>query len=322
MVQSKEKKPEQDILSLLDFVSSYRELEGGKPFFKNLDDFFSSLWKKCSFIVYSLLKSDDPEQSLNRRLLWNRHEVGKFHPDILKGEAVVRNGYFLFPLGEEKLQKIFGVIKTDETIDPVFGKYLKKFLVSQQERVKEFKKLKKFEYLIEIDSATGLFNQQKLFRDIEMFIDDYQKYGEGFALLFIDIDHFGLVNEKYGHVVGSETLANLAILLKKILRDNDLIYRYGGDEFVIIVKDITPESVYNVAKRVLEEVGNHKFHTQKHSFDQDDKNFQVSVSIGVSICPQDVDSEEDMLILADKRMYEAKDAGRNRVCGSGLLDHK
>ena len=320
-VQSAEKKPDSNLLTLIDFISSYRELEGEKLFFKNLDEFFSRCWKGSVFIVYSLLKEKDSDQSLNRRLLWNRDKLKEFHPNVLDGKksADSLDGYYILSLGEEKQQQIFGVLKTDAEIEGIFWKYLNNFLIAQQKRVKEVKKLnKKFEYLTDIDAATGLYNQQKLFQDVKGLVEDYQKHGEGFAILFIDIDHFKLVNEKYGHLVGSETLADLARLLKKILRDNDLIYRYGGDEFVTIVKGVTPKYVHNVAERVLQGVRKNPFHTKKRSFNGKDSVFHIGVSIGVSLWPQDMKGGQDILILADKRMYHAKDSGRDCICGPEL----
>ena len=254
---------------------------------------------------------------MSRRLLWNRHKLDEFHPDVLNGrmEQDVVKGYHIFCLGEESSQQIFGVLRINEKIEEKFWKYLGNFLMVQQERVKELKKFKKFEYLMAIDSATGLYNQQKLFLDIKSLTDDYQKYREGFAILFIDIDHFKLINEKYGHLVGSETLADLAKLLKTILRDNDLVYRYGGDEFVAIIKDVTLGIVSNVAERILQGVVSHQFRTKARSFNQEELIFHISVSIGVSIYPQDIAGGQDILILADKRMYDAKDSGRGCICG-------
>ena len=311
-VHQEEKKPDNVLHALLDFISSYREMEGGKRFFKNLDDFFSSQWKNSSFMVYSLLREKELGKPSGHRLLWNRHNSSTFPPSILKGES--ENGYYLFCLGEEKLQKIFAVLKTDEKIEDVFLKYLNNFFDSQQKRVEELKKFKQFEHLLEIDSATGLFNQKKLFQDIKILIDNYKKYEENFAILFIDIDYFKLVNEKYGHLVGSETLSDFAKLLKNTLRDNDLIYRYGGDEFVVLVKDVIPDFVKKVSERILVEIRNYKFHTKQRGFSGKDQIFHITASIGVSIYPQDIAEGHDILLLADKRMYKAKDSGRGRIC--------
>ena len=317
-MQQSERKLETVLHALLDFISSYREMEGGNLFFKNLDDFFSTQWQDSSFLVYSLLRTKESGKPLNRRLLWNRNKSKEFPQNVLEGNMnfVSGDGYYLFCLGEESLQQVFGVLKTNEKIETIFWKYLNKFFAAQRERVKELKKLKRFEYLIEIDSATGLFNQQKLFRDIKSLVENYETYNEGFAVLFIDIDHFKLVNEKYGHLVGSETLTDLAKLLKTILRDNDLIYRYGGDEFVVLVKNVIPDFVNNVAERILGGILGNQFHTKERSFDRENQTFHIGVSIGVSIYPQDIATGEDILVLADKRMYQAKESGRGRVCGS------
>ena len=315
-MQKEEKKPDALLHALLDFISSYREMDGGKPFFKNLDEFFSSQWKDSSFIVYSHLREKDLEKPVGHRLLWNRDKLSSFPASVLKGkiDSTLSKGYYIFCLGEEKFQKIFGVLKTDEKIEASSLKYLNNFFITQQEKIKELKKLKRFEHLVDIDSATGLFNQQKLFKDIQTLIDNYQTYKENFAVLFIDVDHFKLVNEKYGHLVGSETLSDFAKLLKTILRDNDLTYRYGGDEFVVILKDVIPDFVKNVAERILQGIQKYEFHTKERAFDRKNQVFHISASIGVSIYPQDVTDGQDILLLADKRMYQAKDSGRAQIC--------
>ena len=316
-----EKKPEASLHALLNFMSSYRELEGGKRFFKNIDDFFSTQWEGSSFIVYSLVRARESDKALTRRLLWNRHKLNDFHEDVLQGKRSLlpSEGYYLLDLGEEKRQQFFGVLKTDAKIPAEFWQYWNTFLTSQLERVKELDNLKRFEYLIDIDSTTGLFNQQKLFRDIKYLVENHQMYRESFAVLFIDIDHFRLVNEKYGHLVGSETLVDLARLLKTILRDNDLIYRYGGDEFVVIVKGVTPDSILTVAERILNGIRDYPFDTKDMSFNGQSETFRISVSIGTSVYPEDVKRGEDILVLADKRMYQAKDSGRGRICGLPLV---
>ena len=316
-----EKKPEAYLHALFDFISSYRELEGGKRFFKNIDDFFSSQWKDSSFIVYSLLRERESDKSLTRRLLWNRHKLDDFHEDVLQGKSSLlpSHGYYILDMGEEKRQQFLGVLKTDAKIVPEFWQYWNKFLSSQLDRVKEMQNLRRFEYLVDIDSTTGLFNQQKLFRDIKKLAENHQSYKESFAVLFIDIDHFRLVNEKYGHLVGSETLVDLARLLKTILRDNDLIYRYGGDEFVVVLKGVTPDSVLMVAERILRGIREYPFDTKDMGFNGQSETFHISVSIGTSVYPQDLNSGDDILVLADKRMYDAKDSGRGQICGMPVI---
>ena len=120
----------------------------------------------------------------------------------------------------------------------------------------------------------------------------------GFSLLFIDLDGFKKVNDLFGHQIGDELLIEVATLLKQSVRKNDLVSRFGGDEFVILLPDISRESVQNLSENICQKIGRIVIQTQYNL---------VSASIGISYCDTQIDCDaEEILKQADKAMYHAK----------------
>ncbi|MBF0362272.1 MAG: GGDEF domain-containing protein [Oligoflexia bacterium] len=176
--------------------------------------------------------------------------------------------------------------------------------------------------LTHIDDVTGLFNQRKLYLDLDIHIKRYQEINEIFSILFIDIDHFKYVNDNFGHLVGSSILVEISKIFKKLIRESDLMYRYGGDEFVIILPNVGFDLAYKVASRILRAVGKNKFKTiptnghsssivPKQSVAQELIN--LTVSIGIAEYPRDAKTREDIIDFADRMMYQAKGNGRSQV---------
>jgi diguanylate cyclase (GGDEF)-like protein len=122
------------------------------------------------------------------------------------------------------------------------------------------------------------------------------------SLLMIDIDHFKQVNDEYGHLVGDEVLCAVADILKAEVRGNDLVGRYGGDEFVVFLPATPAVDALAIAERIRRQVAENT----------PDSIVDSSVSIGISARDDEIDSLDDLLHEADLALYEAKDAGRNR----------
>ncbi len=162
--------------------------------------------------------------------------------------------------------------------------------------------------LVHLDDVTGLFNQRKLNNDLDRWISRYQSFGDTFAVLFIDIDHFKNVNDGHGHLVGTQILGEIGALLKEVLRKNDLIYRYGGDEFVLIIPYADKQTAQTIGERILKKVKVKEF-----SYPGSSIGFNLTVSIGIALFPENGKSRQDILALADKMMYAAKSSGRGTV---------
>ncbi|ADH99361.1 putative bifunctional diguanylate cyclase/phosphodiesterase [Salisediminibacterium selenitireducens] len=163
------------------------------------------------------------------------------------------------------------------------------------------KALNKMEHVAKYDHLTGLPNRRMIVNELEMLIDASEKKNETFALLFIDMDRFKTVNDTLGHKAGDELLKQVAEKLKQSVRDADKIGRYGGDEFIILLKDVDEKEIRQVATRIK--------HTFIHAFNLEGKAFYTSPSIGVSMYPEDGTSAIDLIKYADIAMYDAKSSG-------------
>lgn len=153
------------------------------------------------------------------------------------------------------------------------------------------------------DPLTKLFNRTQLFKDMDSEIKIYRRSKQPFSLLFIDIDHFKSINDNFGHSVGDKVLTDFAKLLKNILRESDIAFRYGGEEFVVLVRHANASASYKLAERIREKVKAHNFSPK----------FSITISLGLSEF-KDGDTVDDIINHADTMMYQAKAEGRNRTC--------
>lgn len=154
------------------------------------------------------------------------------------------------------------------------------------------------------DPLTGLANRYRMHQKLTQVTEQAER--ERIAVLFLDLDRFKLINDSLGHDTGDELLCQVAGRLKRCLRGNDTIARFGGDEFVILLDDITaPADARKVADKILAALDPH-FAIQEHSL-------FVSTSIGISLYPEHGRDSQTLLKHADAAMYQAKAAGRNRV---------
>ena len=162
----------------------------------------------------------------------------------------------------------------------------------------------------ERDTLTGLYNRKKLEQKLgEILAARHSGFhregdaGKGDYLAVFDIDHFKRVNDTYGHLIGDEVLLTFAGLVRKALRDHDWVFRYGGEEFVALVRSVSSETVAKILERIRTRVESHVFPQVG----------QVTVSIGFApIADQPLPPH--IFEEADKALYYAKEHGRNQVC--------
>lgn len=157
------------------------------------------------------------------------------------------------------------------------------------------------------DDLTQIYNRRYLEHILEKEIARSVRTQRPLVLLMIDIDNFKNVNDTYGHTAGDIVLQKFAYTLKMSLRSIDTICRYGGEEFVIILPDTSPESALFVAerlRRIVEQT------TIKIDQTQQEK---VTISIGAAHFTQDVGNKENFVHYADKALYQAKQSGKNKV---------
>ena len=124
----------------------------------------------------------------------------------------------------------------------------------------------------------------------------------------MDIDHFKNYNDKNGHMEGDNLLRSLAQLITDSLRESDMLFRFGGEEFVILFSDTAKDDAIMVAERIRQKVADFVF-----PFEEKQPNGDLTISVGVAFAPIDATEKQSLLEIADERLYKAKSGGRNRV---------
>jgi diguanylate cyclase (GGDEF)-like protein/PAS domain S-box-containing protein len=156
------------------------------------------------------------------------------------------------------------------------------------------------------DPLTGLFNRRYLQETLPREISRANREQNPVSVLMIDIDHFKSVNDTYGHHAGDLLLVALSEMLRSMTRESDVVCRYGGEEFVIVLPGATLEDTCSRA-----ETFRHGFENLKISYE--DNIISRTISIGVAAYPENGKEGDQLLMAADRAMYKAKDTGRNRI---------
>jgi diguanylate cyclase (GGDEF)-like protein len=164
-------------------------------------------------------------------------------------------------------------------------------------------RLKQVEHLAYLDDLTHLYNT----RYLDMVLDRELGNGRPFSLLFLDLDHFKGVNDQHGHLSGSRLLVEVARVLRSCVRDEDILVRYGGDEYVTVLTGIDSGGGLKVAERIRRAMEGHRFLSREAT------PVQVTVSIGLASFPEHATTKAELIDLADRAMYRGKRTTRNVV---------
>jgi len=167
---------------------------------------------------------------------------------------------------------------------------------------------KKIEKLAITDGLTKVYNHRYFYNRIEEEAERSRRYGTNFSLLMIDVDYFKRFNDKYGHRAGDNALYSVARVLKAGTRTIDVVCRYGGEEFAIVLPETDASSAKVVAERIRRAVQDTYFPVS-----EDQPPVHVTVSIGISTCPRDTTDVNEMIEMADKALYYSKETGKNKV---------
>lgn len=222
----------------------------------------------------------------------------------------------------EGMGKCTDKIQEAETIQDILK--LKDYLVVEMQKVRQHsntlheelekhriateklsKKLEESEAKALVDSLTNVLNRNAYNLKIGQMFHEYKRYKEEWALLVLDIDHFKAFNDKYGHKTGDKVLKSVAATITNSIRVSDHIFRYGGEEFVVILSRINKASTTNLAEKIRKEI-------ERDYFVDGDNKLKVTMSIGAAIIGEN-DTETSLFERADKALYQAKENGRNRV---------
>lgn len=168
-------------------------------------------------------------------------------------------------------------------------------------------KQEKIEEISLTDDLTGLYNIRFLNQSIDIEIERSHRFGSIFSLIFMDIDDLKKVNDRFGHLTGSRVLIETARILKGNMRKVDIIIRYGGDEFVIIMPQTSKESCFMVANRLRRTIEESVF------LKSEDNPVRITASFGVASFPVNAKNKEELLVIADKALYHGKFSTKNVV---------
>jgi len=172
--------------------------------------------------------------------------------------------------------------------------------------------VKRIHELTITDDCTSLYNARHMTFILDTEIYRSKRYNYEFSLVFIDLDHFKQVNDTHGHLVGSRLLGEIGEALKTHCRLIDFAFRYGGDEFVILLPQTLKDNALNVARRL------HRLVRDTVWLEKEGLNIHVTASIGVAAYPQDSRTKEGVMHLADEAMYLVKNTNRDSVAAANM----
>ncbi len=182
-----------------------------------------------------------------------------------------------------------------------FGKLAKMVASVQRENMALARK-------VQFDPLTGIYNRYAFTRRLESEHARIKRYGSTASVVMADIDHFKVINDTYGHLVGDKVLVEVAQRLKSALRESDFLARYGGEEFVVIMPETSLENALAGAEKMRERIENTDFMVR-------DQVLGITISCGVAEVAAAAQSTLQALDSADRALYQAKRTGRNKVCG-------
>lgn len=157
-----------------------------------------------------------------------------------------------------------------------------------------------------IDELTQAYNRQYLQQALQAELQRSQRFHHPFALLFLDLDHFKGVNDRYGHAFGDFVLKQSVALVRSVIRPADILGRYGGEEFAVGLVECDEATAVRIAERIREKIAQTVLRLEDHET-------SITASIGLSSLQSDMEKIETVMAQADTALYQAKAAGRNRV---------
>ncbi len=223
-------------------------------------------------------------------------------------------------IGVYLLNEVFAVnytlvssTSTDRLID-LLAISLSALVASQYSEIKKFRVIQeleeiqnKLQHLAIVDPLTNAYNRRYFFNRAQDELARAAITGKSNAIVLADVDHFKRINDEHGHIIGDQVLMGLAALCQENLRGNDLLARFGGEEFIILLPQTGLEEAQQIANRLRDVIDRKKIKTDAGCL-------PVTVSVGVAVSrPGEVMDLYELVIRADQAMYRAKSAGRNRV---------
>ena len=233
-------------------------------------------------------------------------ELTKLIKRDFNSDVIVMTGYS----GDYSYEEAINMGASDFVIKPVRLEELllrlKRVLKERELSQERIKMMEKLQRLAITDGLTKLHNSRSFYSQLEVEVDRFNRYRHPLSLLLLDIDHFKRYNDTFGHLEGDKVLVKISHLIKSCLRKLDTAYRYGGEEFTVILPETSCEEALLVAERIRNVV-------QKETF-KPDGGGEISITISIGVTQYAPEEELSSFIQrADRAMYQSKQNGRNRV---------
>jgi diguanylate cyclase (GGDEF)-like protein len=196
------------------------------------------------------------------------------------------------------------LLKPLEELDLLLAS-IQRAIQKRQLEARNLQLVKELEEMAIRDPLTGIYNHRHMHTCLSDEIARALRYEHPFSVMMIDIDHFKQVNDTYGHLVGDFVLKRMVHLLEEQVRLTDTLFRYGGEEFLILLPETEKYEATLVADRLLDAIRN-------HPFDCDGHRVNITISIGASVFPEEARDVSTLIGVTDRRLYRAKKMGRNR----------
>lgn len=261
--------------------------------------------------------ADESEPAMRAIANWVMQHGEEFSTDDLRGDARVRTesvgAVLAFPL-IGRGQCVGALIAFDRAaashkprLSPSMQRAVRTLLEPVSIVLDNALALKRAEALSVTDDLTHLYNSRYLNQVLRRETKRASRSGRPLSLLFIDLDGFKGVNDRYGHLFGSRALVEAAGLIRTSARETDVAARFGGDEFAVILPDTGGEGAFAVGERIRDRVAAHRF------LASDGLDVHLTASVGVATLPDVAASADELVAAADKAMYRVKDSGKNGI---------
>jgi diguanylate cyclase (GGDEF)-like protein len=251
-----------------------------------------------------------------RLIIWaNDKVISRFGREILDRpvtDFIPRESWDKIYATINKLHKIESIkLKVDDRIFELSG-----FFIKTEDRIEKgrvqliIRDITEDVRLSTIDPLTNIYNKRFINEFLMKEIERSKRSNRHFSIVICDLDDFKKINDTHGHLSGDIVLQSFSQLITSTIRNQDVVGRYGGDEFMIILPDATAETAYNIIDRLRLQIEAMEIPILK------DRRVKITASFGISTFPDDGMSSDDLLITSDERLYKAKSYGKNKIACS------